>query len=185
VASTGGKKIWGRKRHLLVDTQGLLLAVKVHSAGLVDRCGAPLLLQDQQGRFPRLCHLFADSGYTGPLIDWIKAHLGWQTEIVPKPKSQEQWILIAGKPVHLPKPKGGFQVQRHRWKVERTFGWKWVCSFCESSLQPNLHSQEMSFVLFLTLFDSRHERKSFEKASRCCFTSSSKRNSLKSAYLEA
>jgi transposase len=125
VASTAEKKIWGRKRHILVDTLGLLLAVKVHTAGLVDRCGAPLLLQDLQGRFPRLSHLFADSGYTGPLIDWIKAHLGWDTEIVPKAGShqQQKWVLIDGKPVRLPKPKSGFQVQRHRWKVERTFGW--------------------------------------------------------------
>jgi transposase len=115
-----GKKIYGRKRHLLVDTLGLLLAVKVHTAGLVDRRGAPLLLQDLRGRFPRLCHLFADSGYTGPLVDWIKVHLGWDTEIVPKP---DPWVLINGELVRLPTPKGGFQVQRHRWKVERTFGW--------------------------------------------------------------
>jgi len=108
-----------------VDTQGLLLAVKVHTAALVDRRGAPLLLQELVGRFPRLCHLFADSGYTGPLLDWIKAHLGWETEIVPKPEnnSRQQWVLINGQPVHLPKPNGGFQVQRQRWKVERTFGW--------------------------------------------------------------
>jgi putative transposase len=121
----GGKKIWGRKRHLLVDTQGLLLAVKVHTAGLVDRCGAPLLLQELLGRFPRLVHLFADSGYTGPLLEWIKTHLGWQSEIVPKASkdSAQQWVLLNGKPVRLPKPKGTFQVQRHRWKIERTFGW--------------------------------------------------------------
>jgi putative transposase len=104
----------------LVDTLGLLLAVKVHSAGLVDRRGAPLLLHEQAGRFPRLRHLFADSGYTGPLIAWIKTHLGWTTEIVPKP---EQWVLINGELTRLPGPKGGFQVQRQRWKVERTFGW--------------------------------------------------------------
>ena len=125
MASTVEKKIRGRKRHLLVDTQGLLLAVKVHTAGLVDRCGAPLLLQGLQGRFPRLSHLFADSGYTGPLIDWVKAHLGWDTEIVPKAQSdsQQKWVLIDDKPVRLPKAKKGFQVQRHRWKIERTFGW--------------------------------------------------------------
>jgi transposase len=114
------KKIYGRKRHILVDTLGLLLAVKVHSAGLVDRRGAPLLLHDLAGRFPRLQHLFADSGYTGPLTAWIKAHLGWNTEVVPKP---EQWILINGELTRLPGPKGGFQVQRQRWKVERTLGW--------------------------------------------------------------
>lgn len=120
-----GKKIWGRKRHLLVDTQGLLLAVKVHSAGLVDRRGAPLLLHGLQGRFPRLSQLFADKGYTGPLLEWIQMHLGWHTEIVPTPEndSRQKWVLIDGKPVQVPQPKGGFQVHRHRWKIERTFGW--------------------------------------------------------------
>jgi len=59
------------------------------------------------------------------VIDWIKAHLGWETEIVPKAEndSHQKWVLVDGKPVQLPKPKGGFQVQRHRWKIERTFGW--------------------------------------------------------------
>lgn len=120
-----GKKIWGRKRHLLVDTQGLPLAVKVHTAGLPDRRGARVLLQDLQDRFPRLSHLFADHGYTGPVIEWIKEHLGWDTEIVPKPgnQSHQEWVLIDGVPVLLPKSKGGFQVQRQRWKIERTFGW--------------------------------------------------------------
>ncbi len=103
-----------------MDTLGLLLAVKVHSAGLVDRRGAPFLLQDLAGRFPRLRHLFADSGYTGPLGEWIKAHLGWTTEIVPKP---DPWVLVNGELVRVCGPKGGFQVQRYRWKVERTFGW--------------------------------------------------------------
>ena len=103
-----------------MDTLGLPLAVKVHSAGLVDRRGAPLLLQDLAGRFPRLSHLFADGGYSGSLIEWIKEQLGWTTEIVPKP---DPWVLVNGEPVRVCGPKGGFQVQRHRWKVERTFGW--------------------------------------------------------------
>lgn len=114
------KKIFGRKRHWLVDTLGLLLAVKVHSAGIVDRRGAPLVLQDLTGRFPRLSHLFAESGSTGPLIAWIKEHLGWDVEIVPKP---ERWALKDGELVRLPGPKGGFQVQHHRWNIERTLGW--------------------------------------------------------------
>ena len=78
-----------------------------------------MLLQDLAGRFPRLRLLFADSGYTGSLLAWIKAHLGWTTELVPKP---DPWVLINGEPVRVSGPKGGFQVQRHRWKVERTFG---------------------------------------------------------------
>lgn len=120
-----GKKIWGRKRHILVDTQGFLLAVKVHTAALVDRKGAPLLLAGLQERLPRISHLFADHGYTGPLRDWIKEHLGWNTEIVPSEHNQSHidWVLINGEAVKVSKPKGGFQVQRRRWVVERTFAW--------------------------------------------------------------
>ena len=97
----------------------------MHAAHLVDRVGAALLLQPLQDRFPRISHLFADKAYTGPLIDWIKAHLGWTTEIVPKlgNEARSEWYLIDGVPVQFKKPTGGFQVQRQRWKIERTFGW--------------------------------------------------------------
>jgi putative transposase len=78
------KKIFGRKRQILVDTQGLILAVLVHAANISDRDEARLLLRKLVGHFPRLHHLFADHGYTGPLIAWIKELLGWETEIVPK-----------------------------------------------------------------------------------------------------
>jgi transposase len=122
VATTPGKKTWGRKRHLLVDTQGLILAVLVHAANLGDREGARLLLQTLAGRFPRLIHLFADHGYTGPLKEWIKGLLGWDVEILPKEskETRQKWVLIDGKPVLQILPKGGFHVQRHRWVVERT-----------------------------------------------------------------
>jgi transposase len=125
VATTPGKKIFGRKRHLLVDTQGLILAVLVHAANIGDRDGARLLLRKLVRRFPRLIHLFADHGYTGPLKEWIKDLLGWDIEILPKEgnESRQKWVLVNGKPVLKVLPKGGFQVQRHRWKIERTFGW--------------------------------------------------------------
>jgi transposase len=141
----------------LVDTQGFPLAVKVHAANIVDRKGAPLLLDGLHKQFPRISHLFADSGYTGPLIAWIKEHLHWETEIVPKADSGSQcdWELVNGKPVKISKPKGGFQVQRHRWKIERTFGWliRWrrlardyegLPSSCEAFIQI------ASIRLFLT-----------------------------------
>jgi transposase len=119
------KKIWGRKRHLLVDTQGFVLAVTVLAASISDREGAKALLGERQGSFPRISHLFADHGYTGPLTAWIKEHLGWDTEIVPKATndSHQTWVLVDGQPILLKKPKGGFQVQRKRWVVERTFAW--------------------------------------------------------------
>jgi transposase len=119
------KKIYGRKRHILVDTQGLLLAVKVHSANIVDRSGAKLLLSSLPRSLPRLAHLFADKGYTGPLREWIAEHLQWTLEIVPHAcnESHQQWELVNGEPVLVHKPKKGFHVQRKRWVVERTFAW--------------------------------------------------------------
>jgi len=130
VASMGGKKIWGRKRVLLVDTQGFLLAVIVLAANIGDREGAYLLLQDLVGYFPRISCLFADQGYTGVLLDWIKTHLGWQTEISSKsenaPAKPWEWeaVLIDGQLMPRPKRKGqGFQLQPQRWKIERTLGW--------------------------------------------------------------
>ncbi|GHO72478.1 hypothetical protein KSD_02490 [Ktedonobacter sp. SOSP1-85] len=121
-----GKKIWGRKRHLLVDTQGFLLAVKVLAANIADVTGARLFLEGLAQRFPRLSHLFADHGYDGePFEQWLGEHLGWEIEIVPQQEheAQTQWMLVNGQPIQIRTPKGGFQVQRKRWIVERTFGW--------------------------------------------------------------
>lgn len=123
--SDAGKKISGGKRHLLVGTQGLILAILVHAANVSDRDGARRLLPQVVRRFPRLVHLFADHGYTGFLKVWIKDLLGWETENLPKEGNglHQTWGLVSGEPVLKRLPKGGFQVQRHCWKVERTFGW--------------------------------------------------------------
>jgi putative transposase len=66
----------GRKRHITVDTQGLLLTVVVHPADRQDRDGAVLVLSDLLGRFPRLHHLWADAGYRGKLVKWVTKQLG-------------------------------------------------------------------------------------------------------------
>src|SRR6266545_3974243 len=107
-----GKKIGGRKRHIVVDTLGLIIAIVVHAASLQDRDGAKLVLaklnEKRKGRrlFPRLERIWADGGYAGQLIDWAK-HLGrWTLEIV---KRSEDAI--------------GFAVLPKRWIVERTFAW--------------------------------------------------------------
>ena len=73
----GGKKVSGRKRHLLVDTLGLVMAIKVHEADIQDRTGAVLLLRDLPNVFPRMGHVWADAGYTGKLASDIKTYLGW------------------------------------------------------------------------------------------------------------
>jgi putative transposase len=83
----GAKKVKGRKRHLLVDTQGLVLKAKVHSADVMDRDGIKLLLERVKGQFPRLSHLWLDAGYNGQEkgADWVEKALGWTAEIVRHP----------------------------------------------------------------------------------------------------
>lgn len=101
-----GKKVNGRKRHLLVDTMGLVLLVVVHGANLQDRDGAKLLLEKAKNLFPRLRLLWADGGYAGKLVEWVKSTCGWVLEIVKRSAEAK-----------------GFQLLRRRWVVERTFGW--------------------------------------------------------------
>lgn len=104
--TTRGKKIGGRKRHVLVDTTGLLLAVAVTTAAVQDRDGAKAVLLDARGRFPRLRVIWADGGYTGALIGWAKRACGWVLRTILRPVGQT-----------------GFVVLPRRWVVERTFGW--------------------------------------------------------------
>ena len=96
----------GRKRHLLVDTLGLLLAVVVHAASVQDRDGAKLVLAKARVRCPRLQLLWADGSYAGQLIDWVWEKCGWALEIVKRPAEAK-----------------GFQLLPRRWVVERTFAW--------------------------------------------------------------
>ena len=114
----GAKKVGGRKRHILVDTLGLLLKAHVHAADIADRDGAPLLLGKLAGAFPRLQHIWADMGYRGRAVDWIKAQLGWTVEIVKRP-SKWVWCPVDEEPPPLPK----WTTLPRRWVVERTFAW--------------------------------------------------------------
>lgn len=100
-----GKKVKGRKRHILVDTLGLLLIVVVHTASIQDRDGAKLVLGQVPGRFPRLARIWADSGYAGLLVHWVKESCRCALEIVKRSDKRQ-----------------GFEVLPHRWVVERTFG---------------------------------------------------------------
>jgi putative transposase len=106
----GGKKVKGTKRHILVDTLGLLLGVVVHPANIQDRDGAKLLLTKAAGHFPRLQLIWADGGYAGKLIAWTWRLCGWLLRIVRRPKEVKGWVLLA-----------------RRWVVERTFAWLSNC----------------------------------------------------------
>jgi putative transposase len=114
----GAKKVQGRKRHILVDTTGLLLKAHVHAADVTDRDGAKPLLESIKGVFPRLSHIWADMGYRGAVIDWIKEHLGWTVDVVKRPSKWGRYPVDVEPPV-MPR----FTVLKRRWVVERTFAW--------------------------------------------------------------
>ena len=130
----GGKKVRGRKRHLLVDTEGLVLKAKVHSAKVPDQDGLKLLLDSARTAVSGLKHLWLDAGYEGRGKRWVEEVLGLSVEIVrrpPKPIPEEvartwaeEWAK-EGQMVDWQKlmPPRGFVVLPRRWVVERTFSW--------------------------------------------------------------
>ena len=130
----GGKKLSGRKRHIFVDTTGLILKVVVHEADIQDRQGVPLLLEPIKGLFPRMKKVWADQGYTGKGREWIKEQMGWEVEIVRHSwPARGEWVphgdLSDLSTVWFtyerikPEPKKFRGVLPRRWVVERTFAW--------------------------------------------------------------
>jgi putative transposase len=131
----GGKKVRGRKRHLLVDTEGLVLKARVHSAKVPDEDGIKLLLESACDRFPRLSHLWVDAGYRGRGRRWAEEGMGLSVVDVvrrpPKPVPEkvartwaEEWSKEGRKVDWLRlMPPRGFVVLPRRWVVERTFAW--------------------------------------------------------------
>ena len=126
----GGKKVRGRKRHLLVDTEGFVLKAKVHSAKVPDQDGIKLLMRGVGDRLPRLSHLWLDAGYngTGKGKDWAQKALGLTAEVVRRPRRPRYVWVKEGEEIDwegirklLPEP--GFKVLPRRWVVERTFSW--------------------------------------------------------------
>jgi transposase len=94
----GVKKVKGRKRHILVDTEGLVLEVKIHSAKVMDYEEIKSLLSKADERFPRLSHLWSDAGYRGEGkgADWVQKALGWSVDLVERPKKPaSEKVLMA------------------------------------------------------------------------------------------
>ena len=129
------KKVEGRKRHLLVDTEGLVLGVRVHSARVPDADGIRLLLEPVRGLFGRLSHLWVDAGYQGRGKRWAEEVLGLSVEVVRKPPKPvpekvakrwaEEWAKAEGKKLDWQRlmPPRGYVALPRRWVVERTFSW--------------------------------------------------------------
>ena len=104
MVTTRGKKVNGRKRHLLVDTLGLVLGCVVHAADVQDRDGAKWVLSQATFDFARLRIIRADAGYSGRLVRWVRLSCHWSLEIIRRTSP-------------------GFVVLPKRWVVERTFAW--------------------------------------------------------------
>jgi len=100
------KQVEGRKRNILVDALGLLLFVVVCSASIQDSDAAEYILNETEGRFPRLRTILVDQGYAQWLVAFAKHWFGYVIEMVSRPTKQRAFV-----------------VQPQRWKVERTFGW--------------------------------------------------------------
>lgn len=106
-----GKKIKGRKRHIVTDTQGHLMGLRVHPADVQDRDGAVDVLASIRALCPWLRHVFADGGYAGDKLRGAMAELGrWKIEIIKRSDKAK-----------------GFEVLPRRWVVERTFAWLGRC----------------------------------------------------------
>jgi putative transposase len=101
-----GKKVKGRKRHIVVDTLGLLLLVMVHRADIQDRDGACDVLQRLSEMLTRLTLIWADGGYAGFLVEWVKAVHKWTLAIVKRTDAMKGFVVL---------PK--------RWIVERSLAW--------------------------------------------------------------
>jgi transposase len=129
-----GKKVKGRKRHLLTDTQGLLIGMKVHSAAIQDRDGAKLLLRSVRSELSSIVKIIADGGYAGKLITWVEETLNITLEIVKRSELHKFVVL----------PK--------RWIIERTNAWVSVSRRLAKDYERTIRNQEsMIYIRMIQL----------------------------------
>jgi transposase len=135
----GGKKIKGRKRHIAVDTLGLLLVVVVTAASVQDRDGAAPLLARLRERFSTVSLVWADGGYAGRLVTWAREALKLTVTIVRRSDDAK-----------------GFVVLPRRWVVERTFGWIVRCRRCVRDYERlPAHHEAMVQISMIMLMSRR------------------------------
>ncbi len=126
-----GKKIKGRKRHIITDTLGHLVGIDVHPAGMQDRDGAVRVIKEIRSLYPWLRRLFADGGYAGPKLAKKLRKLGkWTLEIVKRSDSAKGFVLLP-----------------RRWVVERTFAWLNRCRRLAKDFEATIQSATAWIIL--------------------------------------
>jgi len=139
-----GKRIKGRKRHIVTDTLGLIVGAVVHAANIQDRDGAPDVLNSIRTRWPWLRHVFADGGYAGDKLRAALADKGrWTLEIIKRSDTAK-----------------GFEVLPRRWVVERTFAWLGRCRRLAKDWEKSIASATafllLAHIRLLTRRIARH-----------------------------
>ena len=124
------KNVDGRKRHIVFDSMGLLLAVLVTAAAVDDAAAAPTLFARLEGQpMGKVARMFADAKYHNvTLYEWVKGHVKWGLQIIRRPEGQRGWVML---PI--------------RWTVERTFAWLGRCRRLSKDRERSVLSSE-SFV---------------------------------------
>lgn len=121
-----------------MDTLGLILAVVVHAADIQDRDGAKLVFEKLKGRFHRLQIMWADGGYAGKLVLWVKDAFRWTLEIVKRSDDMSGFVVL---------PK--------RWIVERTFGWLGRYRRLSKDYEERTDNSEAMILIAMTNLMSR------------------------------
>lgn len=143
-----GKKIKGRKRHIVTDTLGLMVGAVVHAADVQDRDGAPAVLATIRRPFPWLRHIFADGGYAGEKLRCALSKMGdWTIEIIKRSDTAK-----------------GFELLPRRWVVERTFAWLGRCRRLAKDWETTTASAEGWMLI-------AHIRLTTRRLARYCYSS--------------
>jgi transposase len=135
----------GRKRHLLVDTDGRLIELFVHDADIPDPDGGCDVLRCAAAAHPALALVWADGRYAGPFVDWAQERFGIAVEIVRRPADAVGFVLVA-----------------RRWVVERTFAWLLKCRRLSRDYEELAETTEAWIYLAMT-------RLYLRRLSRCAF----------------
>ena len=127
-----GKNVNGRKRHLLVDTLGLIITVVITAASVQDRDGGQLVFSQTKDQ-PRLEKVWADGGYRGEFVHWTQENCAWELEVVLRPPDQK-----------------GFAILPRRWVVERTFGWLNRCRLLSKEYEATIESSTADIYIAMS-----------------------------------